>query len=208
MTSSKPIRNVVFDMGGVLMNFDGPYFASLFTQTPEDARLLNDALFGTTMWSLLDSGTISHETMRRYAEHHLPERLHASLHECILHWPEHSAPIEATNALAIRLHNEGYGIYLLSNASTRIMEQLGHAPALPHLDGYLVSAMERLMKPDPAVYQLLCTRYDLDPAECLFVDDNLDNCIGAEVAGMRSFHFTREPGHDAEALEACVRELS
>ena len=88
------------------------------------------------------------------------------------------------------------------------MEQLGHAPVLPHLDGYVVSAMERLMKPDPAIYQLLCVRYDLDPAECVFVDDNLDNCIGAEAAGMRSFHFTREPGHDAAALEAFVRELS
>ena len=70
--TSKPIRNIVFDMGGVLMNFDGPYFASLFTDTPEDAALLQGALFGTTMWSLLDSGTITHETMRRYAEPHLP----------------------------------------------------------------------------------------------------------------------------------------
>ena len=206
--TSKPIRNIVFDMGGVLMNFDGPYFASLFTDTPEDAALLNGALFGSTMWSLLDSGTITHETMRRYAEHHLPQRLHPNLHECIAHWPEHSEPFSATNDLAIRLKGEGYGIYLLSNASTRIMEQLGHAPVLPHLDGYVVSAMERLMKPDPAIYQLLCVRYDLDPAECVFVDDNLDNCIGAEAAGMRSFHFTREPGHDAAALEAFVRELS
>ena len=68
--ANKPIKNVVFDMGGVLMNFDGPYFASLFTDTPEDAALLNQALFGSTMWSLLDSGTITHETMRRYAAHH------------------------------------------------------------------------------------------------------------------------------------------
>lgn len=207
-TAERPVRNVVFDMGGVLMNFDGPYFSSLFTDTPEDAALLNGALFGTTMWSLLDSGTISHETMRRYAEAHLPERLHPSLHECLLHWPEHSEPIAATNDLALRLHKEGYGIYLLSNANTRIMEQLRHAPAIACLDGYVVSGMERLMKPDPAIYQLLCTRYDLDAAECLFVDDNADNCVGAEAAGMRSFRYTGEPGGDAAALERRIRELS
>lgn len=208
MSESKPIRNVVFDMGGVLMTFDGPRFASLFTDTPEDAALLNGALFGTTMWSLLDSGTITHETMRRYAEAHLPERLLPNLRECILHWPEHSEPLAATNDLALRLHDEGYGVYLLSNASTRIMEQLRHAPALSCLDGYVVSGMERLMKPDPAIYRLLCDRYQLDPAECVFVDDNADNCAGAEVAGMRSFHFTGRPGGDAAALEARVRELS
>lgn len=204
MTSSKPIRNVVFDMGGVLMRFDGPYFSSLYTDTPEDAALLNAALFGSTMWSLLDSGTISHETMSRYARAHLPARLHPNLAECVAHWPERSDPIEPVNDLAIRLKGEGYGIYLLSNANTRIMEQLGHAPVLPFLDGYVVSAQERLMKPDPAIFRLLCDRFELDPSECLFVDDNADNCEGARVAGMHAFHFTG----DVAALEANVRLLS
>ena len=203
MASGRPIRNIIFDMGNVLMTFDGPRFAGLFTDTPEDAELLDGALFGTTMWSLLDSGTISHETMRRYALAHLPERLHPNLADCIAHWPEHSAPLEATNELAIRLKREGYGLYLLSNASTRIMEQLNHMPAMPYLDGYLVSGMERLMKPDPAIYELLCRRYYLDPAACLFVDDNADNCEGARVAGMHAFHFTG----DVSALEAEIRAL-
>ena len=196
-------KNVVFDMGNVLMTFDGPHFSRIFTDTPEDAALLDGALFGSPLWTLLDSGTISHETMARYAERHLPERLHPNLRECLAHWPEHSLPIEGTNDLAIRLKGEGYGIYVLSNASTRIMEQLGHAPVMPFLDGYVVSANERLMKPDPAIYQLLCDRYGLSPADCLFVDDNEDNCIGARVADMHAYHFTG----DVEELEANVRLL-
>lgn len=200
---SQCIKNVVFDMGGVLMTFNGPLFSAAFTDTPEDAELLNGALFGSPLWTLLDSGTISHETMARYAEHHLPERLHPNLRECLAHWPEHSEPIDAVNDLGIRLKQEGYGIYVLSNASTRIMEQLGHAPLMPFIDGYVVSANERLMKPDPAIYQLLCERYGLTPAECLFVDDNEDNCIGARAAGMRAHHFT---GNAAE-LEAEIRAL-
>ena len=203
MPERTPVTNVVFDMGGVLMNFDGPYFSAQFTDTPEDAAALNAALFGSPLWTLLDSGTISHETMARYARAHLPERLHPNLADCIAHWPEHSAPLEAANELAIRLKREGYGLYLLSNASTRIMEQLNHMPAMPYLDGYLVSGMERLMKPDPAIYELLCRRYYLDPAACLFVDDNADNCEGARVAGMSAFHFTG----DVAALEAEIRAL-
>ena len=94
-------------------------------------------------------------------------------------------------------------IYVLTNANTRVMEQLGHAPALPFIDGYLVSAEERLMKPDPAIFELICERFGLDPADCLFVDDNEDNCIGARVAGMHAYHFTG----DVEDLEANVRLL-
>ncbi len=203
MASGKPIRNVIFDMGNVLMTFDGPRFAGLFTDTPEDADLLDGALFGTTMWSLLDSGTISHETMRRYALAHLPERLHPNLNECFDHWPEHSEPIAATNELGIRLKREGYGIYVLSNANARIMDQLGHAPVTPYLDGCVVSAKERIMKPDPAIFRLLCLRYRLDPAECLFVDDNADNCEGARVAGLRAFHYQ----DNVAELEASIRLL-
>ena len=200
----KPVRNVIFDMGNVLMTFNGPYFASCFTDTPEDAALLNAALFGSPLWTLLDSGTIGHETMTRYAEHHLPERLHPNLHECLAHWPERSEAIADVNKLGIRLKEEGLGVYVLSNASTRIMEQLGHAPVIPYVDGVVVSADERMMKPDPSIYQLLCERYGLDPAECLFVDDNEDNCIGARVAGMHAYHFTG----DVTALEATVRQLA
>ena len=155
----KPVRNVIFDMGNVLMTFNGPYFASCFTDTPEDAALLNAALFGSPLWTLLDSGTIGHETMTRYAEHHLPERLHPNLHECLAHWPERSEAIVDVNELGIRLKEESFGVYVLSNASTRIMEQLGHAPVIPYVDGVVVSANERMMKPDPSIYQLLCERY-------------------------------------------------
>lgn len=199
----KPVRNVIFDMGNVLMTFNGPYFASCFTDTPEDAALLNAALFGSPLWTLLDSGTIGHETMTRYAEHHLPERLHPNLHECLAHWPERSEAISDVNELGIRLKEEGFGVYVLSNASTRIMEQLGHAPVIPYVDGVVVSANERMMKPDPSIYQQLCERYGLDPAECLFVDDNEDNCIGARVAGMHAYHFTG----DVTELEATVKQL-
>lgn len=194
------ITTVIFDMGNVLMTFDGTRFARRFTETDADADLLNQALFARTEWSLLDAGVISHDTIRRIAEAHLPERLHTNLHECLAHWPEYSQPIADTCELVKRLKTRGYGVYLLSNASTRIDEQLRRCPAYPLMDGRVVSAEERLMKPDPAIYELLCARYNLDPATCLFVDDNSDNCTGAQVAGMRAFHFT---GNVAE-LEATI----
>ena len=182
----KKIKNVVFDMGNVLMLFDGPYFSAQFTEGETDAAALQRALFGSPAWNLLDSGTISYDTMLRVARAHLDERLWPNLDACFAGWAAYSTPIEQTNALAAELKREGYGIYLLSNAGTRIHDQLSHMPAWSLMDGAVVSGEERLMKPDPAIYRLLCERYGLLPEECLFVDDNADNCEGARVAGMRA----------------------
>lgn len=190
-------RNIVFDMGNVLMTFDGREFARAFVGCEEDARTLYEGTFGRVEWSLLDSGTIDHQTMLRVALAHTPERLHASVRECLAHWPEYSRVIEPTNELARHLHEAGWGVYVLSNASDRIEEQLGRAPVFGFLDGIVVSGRERLMKPGTAIFQLLCTRYGLDPTTCVFVDDNPDNCEAARVAGMTAFHYTG----DADALE-------
>ena len=183
-------RNVVFDMGNVLMTFDGHEFSQAFTSSEEDAQALYEGVFGRVEWSLLDSGTIDHQTMLRVALAHTPERLHASVRECLSRWPERSRVIEPTNDLARRLHEAGWGVYVLSNASDRIEEQLSRAPVFGFLDGIVVSGRERLMKPGTAIFQLLCSRYGLDPATCVFVDDNADNCEGARAAGMDAFRYT------------------
>lgn len=196
----KKIKNVVFDMGNVLMLFDGPYFSAQFTESEADAAALQRALFGSPTWNLLDSGTISYDTMLRVARAHLDERLWPNLDACFAGWAAYSTPIEETNALAAELKREGYGIYLLSNAGTRIHDQLSHMPAWELMDGAVVSGEERLMKPDPAIYQLLCERYGLLAEECLFVDDNADNCEGARVAGMRAVRYAGDAAAIREAI--------
>lgn len=199
-SGGKKVKNVVFDMGNVLMLFDGPYFSAQFTDNEADAVALQRALFGSPAWNLLDSGTISYDTMLRVARAHLDERLWPNLDVCFAGWAAYSTPIEETNALAAELKREGYGIYLLSNAGTRIHDQLNHMPAWDLMDGAVVSGEERLMKPDPAIYQLLCERYGLLAEECLFVDDNADNCEGARVAGMRAVRYTGNVAAIREAL--------
>ncbi|AEB07465.1 HAD-superfamily hydrolase, subfamily IA, variant 3 [Coriobacterium glomerans PW2] len=202
---SAAIESVIFDMGGVLMTFDGLAFARVFAENEDDARLLDAALFGRTEWALLDAGAISHQTMARVAAEHLPRRLRPNLDALIAGWPAHSRPIEETNRLALDLKTRGLGIYVLSNASTRIEEQLSRAPVHPALDGWMASAFEHIMKPDPDIYRLLAHRFGLDVATCLFVDDNADNCIGAEIAGMRAHHFTGDACALAETIDRLAR---
>ena len=68
--------------------------------------------------------------------------------------------------------------------------------------GIVVSGNERLVKPDLAIYRLLVKRYGLDPARCVYVDDNATNAAAATLLGMRAIHFTLP-----DALAGELREL-
>ena len=196
------IKNVVFDMGQVLLRFDGMMLSSAFTNDEGDARLLNAALFAHPSWSLLGAGAIDEGTMERVAAARLPERLHPNLHRALAEWDLHQPAITGTNRLAERIHAAGLGVYLLSNAGLRFERAHARIPCWDIMDGWVVSAYEGLMKPDPRIYQLLCDRYGLKPAECLFVDDNRDNVAGAMVAGMEAHLFV---GADALGHELMQR---
>ena len=191
----------VFDMGQVLLHFDGHEFSSLYVDGEEDAALLDAALFSSPTWSLLDAGVISEATMERVASSHLPERLWPALHECFANWDTHQRPIPDTNELVVRLHDAGYACYLLSNAGVRWWHQKDRIPSFPVMDGWVVSAWERLMKPDPLIYKTLCDRYELRPEECLFIDDSENNVRGAKSIGMQGHVFTTAARLEAELEE-------
>jgi 2-haloacid dehalogenase len=56
-----------------------------------------------------------------------------------------------------------------------------------------VSGQERVIKPDPRIYRILCERYALSPAQCVFIDDNAKNVAGAEAIGMRAVLYESPP---------------
>ena len=69
------IRNIVFDMGRVLLQFDPVHIASQFTETPEDAKLLAQNLFQSACWESMDRGTLTHADAEAIVRLTLPERL-------------------------------------------------------------------------------------------------------------------------------------
>ena len=194
------IENVVFDMGGVLMTFDGLRFSRAFTETEQDAQLLNQALFATTEWSLRDAGAVDDDTMAWAAMQRLPERLHDAVRRTMAGWTALSEPVPGMAEVALALKRGGAGLYVLSNAGMNIMDQLGRSPAARAFDGVVFSAQEHLMKPDVRIYRVLCERHGLAPEACLFIDDNALNAAAAERAGMAAYRFDG----NAEALRAAL----
>ena len=99
------------------------------------------------------------------------------------------------------LKSKGYGIYLLSNASYRQHEYWPRVPASRFFDGTLVSADVKLVKPQPEIYRLLCETFSLEPDECVFIDDAINNAEGAFLCGMHPIVFH----DDVDELRARLR---
>ena len=110
-------------------------------------------------------------------------------------WEESIAePIDETVALASRLRDAGYRTLGLTNFSTETFPRaLRLNPFLHELHGIVVSGEVGLMKPDPAIYRLLCARFDVQPGRAVFIDDSLPNVEGARRIGMHALHFTSFP---------------
>ncbi|MDJ1121249.1 HAD-IA family hydrolase [Olsenella sp. YH-ols2217] len=204
MPESRPIQNVVFDMGGVLLAWEPMQYALTYTGNEPDARLVCDALFCSSTWPLLDAGVISCDTMLTVAHASLPERLWDACDQAFATFPAQQRILTQTNDLGFRLVDAGYRVWLLSNVSIRFRNEFEpRIPLCPVMSGILTSAEEKLMKPDPAIYQRFCETFSVAPETCLFVDDSELNCQGAEKAGWQGFHFTRDCDALLERIRAC-----
>ena len=190
------IRNIVLDMGGVLMDWNPEKISHALCDDPDDAALLAHTVFDSREWGWADAGAICEETVAWTAKLKLPERLHDLADVFALHWFDVFEPLPAMGELVRELKSRGFGVYLLSNASPSFQTYRVRIPAIEEFDGVLVSCFEHVVKPEAAIYLLLCERYGLVPAECLFVDDMQRNVVGAERAGMQGYLYDG----DVEAL--------
>lgn len=185
------IRNIVFDMGNVLLDFRTLEAAEAFTDTREDARLLLRETIESAPWISIDrggDGECAFQEMLR----NLPERLHDNARRLMERWDEWLFPTPV-NGLAMELKEKGYGIYLLSNTSQRFERFSSKAPAIAEMDGMILSWKEGLLKPDPAIYRVLFARYGLRAEECFFIDDAPLNIECARHLGMEGFCYHGEP---------------
>lgn len=199
------IKNIVFDMGNVLVGWTPMEFALRAAGNEEDAKILYAALFDTREWGMADAGFLSREKLLRLALERTPGRLQETLRMLEADWPAWMRPIEGAEDFVRRCKAAGMGLYLLSNAGDQFPAVLENRPFYPLFDGFVVSAHEKLTKPDPRIYRRLCERYDLKPDECFFIDDIEANVLGAASIGMQGIVFDGDYMKAQKALEEMVR---
>lgn len=186
------IRNIVFDMGMVLLDYD-PFLPCLrHAKDFEKAKRLHDAIFDHPEWcALLDSGELTEaEYLPRVQARLDTDELRQLAAETLADWPlDGIYPKSGMKAVVEALLSRGYRLYVLSNVGYRFHEFSYKIPCFDRFSGALLSAEERITKPDPAIYRRLCEKFDLTPEECLFVDDLQRNIDGAQSVGMQGYCY-------------------
>jgi len=197
------IQNIVFDMGQVLIRWAPDYLIRQAGVPEEDAPLLQEAVFSSVEWIQLDRGSISQEEALAVMCRELPERLHAAAGELVRGWWRYPlVPIPGMAELIGELKGLGYGIYLLSNASSQLHAYFHRIPGSQYFDGMIVSADWKLLKPQHEIFETLFREYDLSPASCFFIDDLTINIEGAREAGMPGAVFSGDMSRLRGALRA------
>jgi putative hydrolase of the HAD superfamily len=207
--------NVVFDFGAVLFTWRPlDLVAECFPDragTPALAGHLAHEVFGHADWQAFDRGTVSMTEVidRTVARLGLDRAALAALVEGIgerlVPMPESIGLLDRLQALRAEQKTKGaepLNLYFLSNMPVpyaRTLERL-HA-FLKEFDGGIFSGDVLLIKPEPAIYQLLQTRYALNPAQTIFIDDLLGNIDAARAQGWHGIHF-KNAAQVTEALQA------
>lgn len=194
--SAKP-SIVVFDVGNVLIDWDvRRVYRNFF---PDETTM--EAFFQETS---LMAWNVEQDRGREWGEaeqlliaefpHYKTEILafRPGWHDMV------SGPVAGAVEVQQALLNAGVPLYAITNfAADTFKEAQQRFPFMCDFIDIVVSAEEKLLKPDAAIYQCLLARNNLNAADCLFIDDSLKNIDGAKAIGMMTHHFT-----GAEALKA------
>jgi putative hydrolase of the HAD superfamily len=186
----KPVRNVIFDFGGVLVTWCPQEIIDSFYAEPALRDALRTHAFQHDDWLHMDRGTLDEATVatRCAARMARPE---AELRSLFDHVRAALQPIEPTVALLRELRGRGFKLYGLSNMSATIFAYLaGRHDFFGLFDGIVVSAAVKLLKPEPEIYEHLRDRFELDFAESVFIDDLPRNVESARAVGLPAIQFT------------------
>ncbi len=196
------IKNIVFDMGNVIIRFDRDAFIDRFGVSAEDRRLLMREVFLSPEWVMMDRGVLTDTQAAEILCARLPERLRDIAQKLITFWDRPILEIEGVCPLIEELKGLGYGIYLLSNASCRQPDYWQRVPAARFFDGTLISYSVRLVKPMPEIYEKFFETFSLRREECFFIDDSPANVEAALYVGMPAVVFF----NDIPRLRAQLRQ--
>ncbi len=196
------IKNIIFDMGGVLIDYN-PEKTMYSVFDRDTADILLKEIFRNKIWADRDRGTKTSEDIMNEKGGLIPPDAYEKAREIVYNLYPYMKPFPKMYDFIKGLKEKGYKIYLLSNASFDFYDNKDNIPALSLFDGYLISADYKLLKPEREIYLALYEKYSLDPAECFFIDDVRENVEGALATGMAGHCYSHG---DIEILKSAMRE--
>jgi 2-haloacid dehalogenase len=191
MHKDKNIDTIIWDLGGVLIDWNPDYVFQHIYPDVEERKWFFDNVC-THEWNLQQDAGRS---------------LQVATDEKVTEWPDHEeqirafygrweemlgGPIEESVELlrALKAKNQ-QRLFALTNWSHETFPvALKRYDFLQWFHGIVVSGVEKVIKPQREIFELLLNRYDIDPARAVFIDDNAGNVSGAKTLGMHGIHFS------------------
>lgn len=192
------IKNIIFDIGNVLTDFRWRDF--LRDKGFDDAMIerIADATVRNPLWSEYDRGVWTEEQVLQAFVDEAPD-LEKELHIAFDSFQGMVSPRDYVIPWIEELKEKGYRVWYLSNFSQKAEIECSESlNFIPFMDGGILSYRDKLIKPDPAIYQLLLDRYNLVADECVFLDDTLVNVKAGEELGIHGIHFENKEQAEAE----------
>ena len=197
------IDTVIFDLGGVLIDWNPRYLYRKIFSTEEEITWFMENICTSEWNDLQDAGRsfaeATEELVKRHPEHEVPIRAwYGRFPETI------SVAIQPTVEVLSKIkEKKAHRLYALTNWSAESFPWAqDNFEFLSWFEGIVVSGKEKTRKPFADIYHILLKRYHVDPVRAVFVDDNFKNIKAAGEIGLNTIHFTGAP-----ALERELRTL-
>ena len=173
------IKNIVFDLGNVLLNFKPVVY--LHTQISDKIKVqeVYEEIFTSEEWLMLDRGVITEEDAVNEICNRSTEN--SELIKLVMNnWYQLLTPIEDTVEILKELKNKGYRLYFLSNFHLLAYEDVTKRyEFFKYFDGGILSYKEKLIKPGNDIYNKLIEKCKINPEETIFIDDTIENIESA-----------------------------
>ena len=187
------IKNIVFDMGNVLICYDPEKTLRKYTDNEDDIKQILDKFYKSELYRDTDRGVKTHAEVINVISPEISDSAVKLLRKLYVeeNFGRTNMPVaQGMYELISELNSNGYGTYLLSNAGYDFYDYSKCIPAISILKGGVVSCDIHILKPERGIYLSLLKKYSLKADECLFIDDLEENAEGARECGMDAICYS------------------
>ena len=188
------MKNLVFDMGNVLIEWNSEKILKAITEDIHLQDLLRKEVFETGLWVETDEGVKTREEVIEIVTGKLGEDYRNEITQLLRYWYKYADVFTKVQDRIIELSKSDYSIYILSNTAFTFYDLVkeGYIPAASIAKGIVLSCEEKVLKPNEKIYNILLERYNLDPHDTMFFDDLSENIWGAARCGINGFVVENE----------------
>jgi putative hydrolase of the HAD superfamily len=183
------IRNIVFDLGNVLLKFKPKEFLRNYIDDHQKIERFVKRVTGSQKWLLLDQGLLPVSEVEDHLKNKYPEDRDL-LDSFFENWMDMLTPIEKNVELLYTLKDNDYRTYALSNfIKEAFYWVVDKYEFFMVFDGMVISYQEKVIKPQRKIFEILLERYDLIAENCLFIDDTRSFIDIAKKLGFNVIHY-------------------